>query len=306
MGERDLFQERQKLMSEDLEKSQLQQREMQDKLRRAQRDRQASPARASSPSFLRGSHAGSIANLSEEARLALLQLDGQAGSPSVRKDSCVSGSSVRTPSSGRASGTPSRRDKPRPPTLPLDAAPQAASPAVSKSPKGNGTDLLERLLVANERATRAETELQMKKAQIDTLTEQAAREASRIQTLESQLQRESTQVKELQAQVPSGNDEDQASRGDRARTEALENQLLEKERELKVYRWRGQSESNALATQEVFMASCFHEIGLKYHKLLTEHELVKRKLRDMEKRGKSKSPRPSPTGSPATTPVRSL
>merc|ERR1711934_172514 len=132
----------------------------------------------------------------------------------------------------------------------------------------------------------------MQKAQIDTLTEQSSKDTMRIQTLEAKLQSEMAQLKARESQ----SDDKQDS--------VIEGQLLQKERELQVYRWRGQSESAALATQEMFMASCFHEIGLKYHKLRTEHELVKRKLREMEKRAAGASPSPSSPGTAATPPPR--
>merc|ERR1711939_775343 len=85
----------------------------------------------------------------------------------------------------------------------------------------------------------------------------------------------------------------------------LEGQLLQKERELQVYRWRGQTGSNALATQEMFMSSCFHEIGLKYHRLRTEHELMKRKLRALEGLEVENSvERSAAVASAETTPIR--
>ncbi|CAE7229524.1 CPK14 [Symbiodinium sp. CCMP2592] len=40
-----------------------------------------------------------------------------------------------------------------------------------------------------------------------------------------------------------------------------------RERELQVLHWRGQAESHALQAQETLMASCFHELGLRYHQL---------------------------------------
>jgi len=267
--ERDVAQEDCRVLQLNIEKCQHTHRELSDELTRVKRESQrkeASPHRAFSPSGR--SPSGSIANLSEEARLSLFRLDGQATTPArARKDS--------------RPHTPSRRDsKPKPPPLPLDS--QASDPAVSESPSGKSgghTELLERLLVANERATRAETTLQMQKAQADNLTEQVKSDAARIKSLEDELQRGKEALKDMQERQQSSNETTvvDAARVESARVQMLEGQILQKERELQVYRWRGQTDSNSLAQQESFMGACFHEIGVRYHKLRTQHELLKRK-----------------------------
>merc|ERR1712039_587383 len=82
---------------------------------------------------------------------------------------------------------------------------------------------------------------------------------------------------------------EQAESGKGARADMLEAQLLQKDRELQVYRWRGQADSNGLAQQEHFMGTCFHEVGLKYHKLRMQHELLKRRNQQLEKQCKAAS-----------------
>ncbi|OLP98221.1 Proline/betaine transporter [Symbiodinium microadriaticum] len=51
-----------------------------------------------------------------------------------------------------------------------------------------------------------------------------------------------------------------------------------RERELQVLHWRGQAESHALQAQETLMASCFHELGLRYHQLKVQHDLLQKRL----------------------------
>eukprot|EP00438_Fugacium_kawagutii_P035859 Skav205427 [mRNA] locus=scaffold582:458366:467249:- [translate_table: standard] len=72
----------------------------------------------------------------------------------------------------------------------------------------------------------------------------------------------------------------------------LQSQVALRERELQVFNWRSQAESNALKAQEpschcgggnqatakeTLMASCFHELGLRYHQLQLRHARLKRR-----------------------------
>ncbi|CAE7454839.1 unnamed protein product [Symbiodinium natans] len=58
----------------------------------------------------------------------------------------------------------------------------------------------------------------------------------------------------------------------------LKTRLDLRERELQVLHWRGQAESHTLQTQEALMASCFHELGLRYHQLKVQHEVLQKQL----------------------------
>lgn len=61
----------------------------------------------------------------------------------------------------------------------------------------------------------------------------------------------------------------------------LQSQVALRERELQVFNWRSQAESDTLKAQETLMASCFHELGLRYHQLQVQHaQLLKRRQDD--------------------------
>lgn len=49
-------------------------------------------------------------------------------------------------------------------------------------------------------------------------------------------------------------------------------------RELRITQWRLRMEREALVAQETLMASCFHDLGLRYHKLQLERDNLKREL----------------------------
>ena len=68
----------------------------------------------------------------------------------------------------------------------------------------------------------------------------------------------------------------------------LKTRLDLRDRELQVLQWRGQAESHALQTQESLMASCFHELGLRYHQLQVQHDLLTKQLRAEGKRSGEK------------------
>jgi len=135
-------------------------------------------------------------------------------------------------------------------------------------------DLLERLLCEKERATRAETTLNLQRAETATLSEQRAKDAAQIAALEEKLRSESAQMKELQNCT--GGESPKASED--AKIGELQALLLQRERELQIHRWRGRSESDALVAQETLMMSCFHELGLRYQKLCVETREVRRKV----------------------------
>ena len=65
----------------------------------------------------------------------------------------------------------------------------------------------------------------------------------------------------------------------RAANRELQSQVALRERELQVFHWRSQAESNSLKAQESLMASCFHELGLRYHQLQVQNELLQKRLR---------------------------
>eukprot|EP00434_Breviolum_minutum_P003566 symbB.v1.2.003137.t1/scaffold177.1/size287523/2 len=59
----------------------------------------------------------------------------------------------------------------------------------------------------------------------------------------------------------------------------LQSQVALRERELQVFNWRSQADSNTLKAQETLMTSCFHELGLRYHQLQVQHALLQKQLR---------------------------
>ncbi|CAK0883191.1 unnamed protein product, partial [Prorocentrum cordatum] len=128
-------------------------------------------------------------------------------------------------------------------------------------------DLLDRLLVEKGRATRAETTLQLRETEVTALQER--------------LQSESAQLKELQR----GAREGAGPAEDTERTRELQALLAQRDRELQVHRWRGRAESDSLAAQEALMSSCFHEIGLRYHRLRAQHEILQRRQPEGDRPG---------------------
>merc|ERR1711920_1108162 len=74
---------------------------------------------------------------------------------------------------------------------------------------------------------------------------------------------------------------------DDSNTHELKALLTQKERELQVHRWRGQAESDSLLAQETLMVSCYHKIGLEYHKLRMQNENLQRRLSVAEAGDKS-------------------
>ncbi|CAE8613674.1 unnamed protein product [Polarella glacialis] len=143
--------------------------------------------------------------------------------------------------------------------------------APTRSPKAAGVeeirglmakdDLLERLLAEKERATRAETTLQLKQAEVTSLGDQRTKDSAQISSLEGQ-------IKEL---TSSGGG---SSAGESAALRELQAQLSLRERELQVHSWRSRAESTSLLAQEALMSGCFHELGLRYHRLKAKHDLL--------------------------------
>eukprot|EP00429_Kryptoperidinium_foliaceum_P007947 CAMPEP_0176018402 /NCGR_PEP_ID=MMETSP0120_2-20121206/8859_1 /TAXON_ID=160619 /ORGANISM="Kryptoperidinium foliaceum, Strain CCMP 1326" /LENGTH=627 /DNA_ID=CAMNT_0017351451 /DNA_START=74 /DNA_END=1955 /DNA_ORIENTATION=- len=170
-------------------------------------------------------------------------------------------------------------------------APQGSSGAQEiKLLTSQKDDLLERLLAEKERATRAETTMQVKAAEVSSLTEQRMKDASKIGALEAQLQSLEAQLRSAQADAAAAAMATTAASGvdaagkaaaaaaaaaaasaESSQVKELQSTLALRERELQVLQWRGQSENQALVAQETFMASCFHEVGLRYQKLLVQN-----------------------------------
>lgn len=148
-------------------------------------------------------------------------------------------------------------------------------------------DLLDRLLKekeratrAEDRATRAENSVQTKLVEVTQLSVQKTKDAAQIATLEERARQQADRIKELQAgaaaaagtvAVPAS--AAAAPPATDASMRELQALVAQRERELQVHRWRGQAESDSLVAQETLMMSCFHELGLKYHKLLLRQRL---------------------------------
>lgn len=127
-------------------------------------------------------------------------------------------------------------------------------------------DVLERLLAEKERATRAEEQLKAKREVISTLKEQRKDDSAQIASLNQQ-------VAELRAQAAKG--------GGSSDSEALrevKSQLAQRERELQVQEYRRSVEVEPLVMQQALMASCFHDMGVKYHKLRLKYERLRRRF----------------------------
>jgi len=262
-------------------------REMRKDLAKAQRA--ASPLRAFSPgrppldlgrTSASPMGVGTASTLAEETvgqRLHSFASDG-----SVEASSSAAGSPM--------SSTPAKRAsfRLRPPPLPNDG--QDAPPLVTRSPSSSSADqmrtlassqkddLLERLLSEKERATRAETTLQLKTIEAATLTDQKARDAARIAALEEQVRSEVAQCRDLQGRARDGSERKDDDTSSSLRE--LHEQVKERDRELQVHRWRGRVESDRLLAQETLMVSCFHDLALKYHKLRVRHDLLQKQCRD--------------------------
>ncbi|CAK9093862.1 unnamed protein product [Durusdinium trenchii] len=66
----------------------------------------------------------------------------------------------------------------------------------------------------------------------------------------------------------------------RAANRELQSQVALRERELQVFHWRSQAESNTLKAQESLMASCFHELGLRLHQLQLQNAQLQKRTGD--------------------------
>eukprot|EP00929_Paragymnodinium_shiwhaense_P054277 TRINITY_DN27194_c0_g1_i1.p1 TRINITY_DN27194_c0_g1~~TRINITY_DN27194_c0_g1_i1.p1 ORF type:complete len:609 (-),score=201.44 TRINITY_DN27194_c0_g1_i1:64-1890(-) len=171
------------------------------------------------------------------------------------------------------------RSKLKPP--PLQEAPGAMAKASAPSPKASGVeelrqllhtqkdDLLERLLIEKERTTKAETTLQLQRAECERLKEQHSRDMERIGELEV-AQSAADKTHSAEGQEAAGEKE--------ARILELQDLVAQRDRELHVHRWRARSENESVAAQEMLMSGCFHELGLRYQKLRIQNEALKRKL----------------------------
>mmetsp|Transcript_18025 Transcript_18025/g.50071 ORF Transcript_18025/g.50071 Transcript_18025/m.50071 type:complete len:600 (-) Transcript_18025:330-2129(-) len=149
----------------------------------------------------------------------------------------------------------------------LAAATAEASVGDVVPPDRRQDDMLERLLVEKERATRAETTLQVKSAELTTLQDQKVKDAVKLATLEAKLDA-------LKSQGTASSTTKAVSQEAEAKIKELEGQLAVSDRELQVLRLREGAEKESLHAQETLMASCFHELGLRYQKLRLQDQLA--------------------------------
>jgi len=149
----------------------------------------------------------------------------------------------------------------------LAAATAEASVGDVVQPDRRQDDMLERLLVEKERATRAETTLQVKSAELTTLQDQKVKDAVKLATLEAKLDA-------LKSQGTASSTTKAVSQEAEAKIKELEGQLAVSDRELQVLRLREGAEKESLHAQETLMASCLHELGLRYQKLRLQDQLA--------------------------------
>jgi len=151
-------------------------------------------------------------------------------------------------------------------------------------------ELLERLLKETERATRAEqratsaeSTMQTKLIEVTQLSVQKTKDEKQIAILEERERQQADRIKELQAGASASTKAviapAAAAPPPDASIRELQAMLAQRERELQVHRWRGQAESDSLVAQETLMVSCFHELGLRYHKLSLQHNQLRQRLK---------------------------
>jgi len=170
--------------------------------------------------------------------------------------------------------------------------PRGMNDKSAKKPMEEYNEMLDRLLKekekasrAEERATRAENSAQMKLIEVTQLTVQKTKDAAQIATLEERARQQAARIQELQAgaAAPGSAAVPSSAATPPPATDAsmreLQAMLALRERELQVHKWRGQAESDSLLAQETLMASCFHELGLRYHKLSLQHNQLRQRLR---------------------------
>mmetsp|Transcript_26211 Transcript_26211/g.57656 ORF Transcript_26211/g.57656 Transcript_26211/m.57656 type:complete len:517 (-) Transcript_26211:103-1653(-) len=100
------------------------------------------------------------------------------------------------------------------------------------------------------------------------------------------------------SQVQSGPSAEDPQRGGRHLAEQvreLQTLLAQRERELQVHTWRGGAESDALQAQEALMASCFHELGVRFQRLRLRHDILQRHCMNADAIEEELSPEPSPS-----------
>merc|ERR1712129_504547 len=134
-------------------------------------------------------------------------------------------------------------------------------------------EMLERLLVEKERATRVETTLQVKTAEVAALSEQKTSLSKQVTLLEDVLKSRSDSAG---AQVVQQESVEGAK--DSAKFQELQSKLAMQEKELQVYQWRKKADDDTLMAQEGLMASCFHELGLRYQRLKFENDQLRQLL----------------------------
>lgn len=154
------------------------------------------------------------------------------------------------------------------------------------------------LLEEKERTKTAEASLQTQRAESLKLAERRASDEARAAALEERLRSEAAQLKELRdlhgtpGPTPRGAPPGAIPAGVAAGVaaeRALQAQLAQRERELQVALHRGQIDSHHLVVQEGLMASSFHALGLRYHRLLAQRDQLLHRVRDLEQRSGSGS-----------------
>merc|ERR1711924_350545 len=115
-------------------------------------------------------------------------------------------------------------------------------------------------------------ELEDLKSEANGLRQGAARDAARIEMLEELL----TKAKEASSQTSDPHPVvPPPQEGDADKTAYLE-------QELRLWKKRGLESAQAFQVQEQLMASAFHNVGLRYRKLLARHERLKQKRKDRD------------------------
>lgn len=125
---------------------------------------------------------------------------------------------------------------------------------------GDMSDMMERLKVEKDRAMRAEEQLKTKREVITILKDQKKEDAAQLASLHEQLV-------DLRGQL---------GRGSGPCDSELKAQVARQERELQVQEYRRSLEVEPLVVQQALMASAFHELGVKYHKLRLKYERLQR------------------------------
>merc|ERR1711998_451678 len=99
------------------------------------------------------------------------------------------------------------------------------------------------------------------------------------------------------------------SQVDTEKVQELQELLNQRDRELQVWRWRSRADNDALIAQETVMMRQFHEIALRYQKLVVENDMLRQSGQASETRTGLVAAQPTPTtavpvaAAAATTPA---